>query len=184
MLSSLGGDHERRTGQRVRLELPPGLSLDPDHQAAKPVPTGTEYAQVSWLAQIERTRVGPAEIKATLEPDGVEERYELTIQARDTRLTLTARGPFRSGKPFWVAALVQDAKPGQKIELEMQSGFRLADGQEKRQAVPPKTGYSQVNWLVHAPEDASGSAQFGVRLLPERTERWTTVEFVKGSLIE
>jgi hypothetical protein len=175
---------EPRAGQRVRLELPPGLSLDPDHQPAKPVPTGTEYAQVSWLAQIDRTRVGPAEIKATLEPDQVIEKCELTIQARDTRLTLTATGPFRSGKPFWIAALVQDAKPGQKIELDVPSGFRLADGHEKRQTVPPKEGFSQVNWLVQAPEDASGNAQFGVRLLPDRTERWTTVEFLKGSLIE
>jgi hypothetical protein len=175
---------EPRAGQRVRLELPPGLSLDPDHQAAKPVLTGREYAPVSWLTQIDRTRVGPAQIQATLEPDGVEERYELTIEPRDTRLTLTARGPFRSGKPFWIVALAQDAKPGQKIELDMPSGFRLAGGHEKRQAVPQKEGHSQVNWLVQAPEDASGNAQFGVRLLPERTERWTTVEFLKGSLIE
>jgi hypothetical protein len=170
--------------QQVRLDLPSGLTFDPAHPASKPVPAGTDYTQVSWLVEIAPTTFGPAELKVTLDPGSVEERCRLVIEPRNARLTLVAKEPARSGRPFWVSALVQHAKAGQTVELKLSGGLAFAKGHGSGKPVPQGGSISQINWLIDVPARVSGDVVIAARLKPDGIDESTTVNVQASSLID
>lgn len=171
--------------QVVRLRLPNGLTLKPKDSSEKVVPRGDNYTQLSWLVQIDGGFFGEAEVKATLEPDGVEEVVKYLVQPRDVRLILRPqKPPLRVGKRFWVSALVQNPRKGQTVELKLPSGFVLSTGHEVRKSVPLAKGSgrsSQVDWLVQASQPTS--EEIAVVLSPDGVEDKVSVKIEHSSIL-
>jgi hypothetical protein len=173
-----------KPGQQVRLDLPEGFRLGAGHEPVKAVGSAAGYNQLSWLVEIGSATLGAAQIRAILTPDDVEERHEIVVQPRDARLILQVKPPVRSGKPFWVSALVQHAKAGQSLELQLPSGLTLAQGHVATKLVPAKEGYSQVHWLIASPPQAQSQARISVRLLPGGLEEEVAIDIQQGTLID
>lgn len=68
-----------QNGQRVRLDLPDGLSLLDATQAEQSVTPGGDFTQVSW--QVMADRPGSGDITVTLQPDGVGESQSIRVNA-------------------------------------------------------------------------------------------------------
>lgn len=165
-------------GQRVTLELPPGLSLADQETAEKRVELGRSYSQISWLVRISPDRAGSAEIKARLEPGDVEEQFDLDISG-EQRLLLAPKGPFQCGQPFWVAAVVERPQPGQRLELKLPDELKLAAGHVAEKPVPAGAARAQVKWLIEGPVRA-GKVRLAARLLPERLEQESAITIEPG----
>jgi hypothetical protein len=67
---------------------------------------------------------------------------------KNTRLSLTAGGPIRSGSSFWLVALVNDPKRGQTVRLTLPAGLTVRQPPSLSQPVPVSGGYTQLSWLV------------------------------------
>ncbi|MFM9964539.1 MAG: hypothetical protein ACKV2Q_25330 [Planctomycetaceae bacterium] len=173
-----------KAGQTVKLTLPEGMKLTDKHTSEQAVTAGVDVTQLSWLVMIDRSLIGNAELKATLEPDAAEERQSLTIQPRDARLTLIAKGPVQSGKPFWVVALVQNPRAGQTAELQLPAGLTLDPKHTASKPVPTNADYAQISWLVRAAQQQPGSREITVRLQPDAIQESTPVMIERGNLVQ
>lgn len=173
-----------KAGQSVKLTLPDGMKLGDKHTPVQSVTAGADVTQLSWLVLIDRSLIGNAELKATLEPDAAEERQSLTIQPRDARLTVIAKGPVQSGKPFWVVAVVQNPRAGQTAELQLPAGLTLDPKHTASKPVPTNSEYAQVMWLVRSAPQQSGSRELTVRLQPDAIQESTSVTIEAGNLVQ
>jgi hypothetical protein len=172
-----------RSGQQVQLELPGGFRLAAGHDATQPVATGANCSQISWLIEIESAAFGPASIVVKLAPDGVQELQQIVVEPRNARLVLHVQQPVRSGKRFWISALVQHAKAGQSLQLDFPEGLKLADGHSPIKPVPVTEGYAQVSWLVSA-TGVRKAVLVAVRLLPEGLREEVTLDIEPGTMID
>ncbi len=173
-----------KTGQTVKLTLPDGMKLSDKHTPVQSVTAGVDVTQLSWLVLIDPSLIGNAELKATLGPDAAEERQSLTIQPRDARLTVIAKGPLQSGKPFWVVALIQHPRAGQTAELQLPAGLTLDSKHTPSKPVPASADYAQVTWLVRVAQQQSGPRELTVRLQPDAIQESTPVTIESGNLVQ
>ena len=174
-----------RAGQHVRLTLPTGITPAEGHALEKPVAIGGDYTQLSWLCRIDPAQVGEAKIVATLEPDAIEESQVLSIEPRDARLSLIAKGPVENRRPFWVVALVQNPHAGQMVELELPAGLKFDARSTAAQTVEPGTAPPQVPRPART--DARSAANLltlKARLLPENIEESAQVTVAAGNIIK
>jgi hypothetical protein len=99
-------------------------------------------ARVSWLIDVTGRDSGEAIVKAALESNDnndqtmAQEQKTIVIQPLEPRLFISSTEPVHSGKPFWVAALVQHAPPDQNVELSLPDGLHLASNEAARNPVP------------------------------------------------
>jgi hypothetical protein len=173
-----------RAGQRVRLTLPPGLTLK-NESPEKPVPVGGQVTQIAWRVMVDAGFFGIAEVVASIDPDGAEQRHNYEIQPREPRLILKPQGSrFIVGKMFWVSALIQNPREGQEVELELPANFSFDAGHSHRKRVPPaKPGqrHAQVNWLVKP--EAAVAKRIQVRLSPDNIVDEAMIEVMPRSLL-
>jgi hypothetical protein len=172
-----------KAGQSMELTLPQGLSLGAGETAKKDVPSSGAHSQVRWLLHADTEAVGVRELKARLEPEGIEERQAITIEPREERLTLVTRGPFQSGRPFWVAVLVEQARAGQSVELTLPPGLVLDPKESARKDVSLAGEQCQVNWLVRTKPGTSGKQPLTVTLQPTGRQKSDEVDIEAGNLI-
>ena len=172
------------SNQEVNIVLPEGLTLGPGEEMMKPVPAGEDFVQLSWLVHVAPTLIGATQLAAKLEPQGVEERFELVIEPRDAKLSLLPQGPFRQGKPFWVTVLVQHPRAEQNIRLDLPDGLKLVAGDPNTKSVPHEEGYAQVNWFVTCTNQLVGKAEISAHLLPDGINESAEIEIETGSLID
>jgi len=175
---------EPKPGQTVQLQLPQGLKLASGHADTKPVGQGEAYSQISWLIDVDAAMVGAAPIHATLRPDDVSETQSVVVEPRDARMLLHVKQPVRSGRRFWVSALIRDTQPGLHVELSLPAGLRLVDGEDVRKPVPVGQGYTQVNWQVQSAPGIKGALPLGMSLLPSGLTQEITIEMEPGTLID
>lgn len=98
-----------------------------------------------------------------------------STRTRNAALSLTAGGPFRAGGQFWLVALVQNPKAGQKVALELPSGVSVGPDESLEKPVRPSDTYSQISWLLSIAPRATGEASLKAKLLPETTEETETI---------
>jgi hypothetical protein len=175
---------EPKAGQTVELELPQGLKLASDHADTKPVSLGESYSQLSWLIDVDAAMVGPVSLRATLRPEEVIETQSVVIEPRDARMLLHVKQPVRSGRRFWVSALVRDAQPGLSVELTLPQGLKLVDGEHAKKPVPVGEGYTQVNWQVLSASGIKGTLPLGLSLLPTGLTQEIMIAVEQGTLID
>jgi len=175
---------EPKPEQTVQLELPKGLTLASGHTETKPVGVGDTYSQLSWLVDVDAAMVGAVTIRATLRPDEVSETQNVVVEPRDAQMLLHVKQPVRSGRRFWVSALVRDAQPGLYVELSLPAGLRLVDGEDVRKPVPVGDGYTQVNWQVLSASGIKGALPLGLSLQPSGLTQEITIEMEPGTLID
>ena len=173
-----------QAGQQVQVELPAGLRLAAGQDAGKPVAAGREYSQLSWLIEIDPAALGSLPVRAKLLPEGIEESQDIVVEPNDAALVLRVPQPVRSGRTFWVTALVRNPQPGQSVELVLPAGVTLADRENAAKPVPMGAKYAQVNWQVKSAPGTRGSLRFGVKLLPDGPSRDVSVDIEAGNLIE
>lgn len=173
-----------QAGQQVRVELPAGLRLAAGHDAGKPVATGREYSQLSWLIEIDPAALGGHLMRAALLPEGIEESQSIVVEPSDAALVLRVPQPVRSGRSFWVTALVRNPQPGQSVELVLPAGVTLADREQSAKPVATGQKYAQVNWQVKCAPGTKGPLRLSVKLLPAGPSRDLSVDVEAGNLID
>lgn len=173
-----------KAGQRVRLELPAGFRLGNDDAMAKEVTKGSAYAQLSWLVAIAPSAFGKRNLQAVLEPDNISESYEVTVQPRDAQIVIILGEHPKSGKPFWVSALIRNAQDGQSVDLSLPDEFKLHEGYSKRRSISQKEGYSRIDWLVDTPSNTAGEFEISVELRPDGIAEKVSLQLHAGSLID
>jgi hypothetical protein len=173
-----------RPGQTVTLTLPDGLTLRRPVTSSQEVKGSGAYTQLSWLVEVASELIGSVAVEAALEPGGFRERQMFTIQPADVQLSLVARGPFRSGRSFWVSALVRNPRAGQSVTLTLTDGLTFAEGHGATSPVAAgKTaGYAQVNWLVVPTARLEGERDLIVRLSPDAVDSRATIQIAPGDL--
>src|SRR5262249_11781532 len=117
-----------RPGQSVALTLPEGLSARQPAAVSQPVPAGGASTPVRWRLEAAAGTVGPGAVEAVPQPEGIRQRQDLTFLPVETRLALLPRGPFRSGRSFWISCQVTNPRPGQSVALTLPVGLTLKDG--------------------------------------------------------
>ena len=172
-----------KAGQTVRLALPQGLSLTHNEQPVKPVVTDTAYSQLSWLVHAAPECLGNAEIKATLEPDGIQERQTILVEPPSSRLTLIAKSPVQAGKSFWAVALIRHPQASQEVTLTLPSGVSFASGESEKKPVPAGGDYAQVKWLLRAGSLPLENVSLQIRLAPGDAQASCSVDIQPGSII-
>jgi hypothetical protein len=157
-----------RSGQTVNIVLPAGLSARRPESRSQPVEGSGLYTQVSWLIEVAPELLGEVQVEAVLEPESVKERQSLNIQPPNAQLSLLVRGPCRSGRPFWVSALVNRPGSGQSVTLSLPDGVTMAQGHAAKLPVgaPSSNGYAQVSWLVVSGPRVAGHREFSAQLAP------------------
>jgi hypothetical protein len=170
-------------GQRVRVELPDGLTLSKSEESVKSVPAGGDYTQISWLVEIAPTTFGSVDLCAVLEPESVQERQTISVQPRNARLTLTAKGPFQAGRPFWVVAMVQHPKPRQSVQLSLPAGLKLHKGEVASKPVPTGDDFGRVMWAVQIAQGIAGKCDVAATLKPDSVEEHFAVDVEAGNLV-
>jgi hypothetical protein len=173
-----------RPGQTVRLMLPPGLEPRRPDSRAQSVQGSGPYTQLSWLVGVAAEVLGDVEVAAVLEPGGITEKQSLGILPADVQLSLVPRGPFRSGRPFWISALVHNPRSGQSVTLALPDGLTLAKGHTL--AMSPRAadaaGYAQMNWLVIPRAGKNGRVEVQAQLMPDGRPARAIVEIKPGDL--
>ena len=174
-----------RPGQTVKLTLPQGLMPRRPASSSQRVEGSGPYTQLSWLVEVAPGLLGDVRVEATLDPGGITERQSLNVQPSDAQLSLLPRGPFRSGRPFWVSALVRNPRAGQSVTLTLPDGFTLAAGHTASMTVGAGAagGYEQVNWLVVSGLRVKGRREITARLLPDGVDGRAALEIEPGDLI-
>lgn len=94
---------------------------------------------------------------------GIQDGDEIIAQGERGQLRLFVQRP-KYNQPFTVTTYVQTKRPGERVQLLLPSGLRLAPGQSADQAVPPMTqaGYAAVSWQVIA--DQTGPHEVKARV--------------------
>ena len=87
-----------------------------------------------------------------------------SMTTRNSRLSLTASGPFRAGGKFRLVALVQDPKAGQEVRLILPKGLSLSVGEEPSKPVSVGASYTQVSWWVQVAPKTLGARELTARL--------------------
>jgi len=173
-----------QAGQQVQIELPAGLRLAKEHDAVKPVAAGRDYSQISWLIEIDPAALGSLPVRARLLPEEIVESQDIIVEPNDAALVLRVSQPVRSGRSFWVTALVRNPQPGQSVELVLPAGVTLADREQPAKPVTPGQKYEQVNWQVKCAPGTRGALRLGVKLLPAGPSRDLSVDVETGNLID
>lgn len=97
-----------------------------------------------------------------------------STSSRNSRLSLTAGGPFNAGGSFWLVALVQQSRPGTELQIKLPRGLQLAPGHSVSKKV---TGdFSQASWLVMADPGSIGDHEIRVSLSPGDIEERQTIK--------
>jgi hypothetical protein len=164
------------------LTLPEGLTARQPAAARQPVQAGGVFTHVRWLIEAAPGAVGPREVMAALEPGGISQRQTLTFLPAETRLALVPRGPFRSGRPFWVSCQVSHPRPGQSVALTLPEGLTLKEGDPAVKPVPAESDLTQILWLVRSDPRTTGRRELTARLLPEGTDARASVEIIPVDL--
>jgi hypothetical protein len=172
-----------KAGQRVRLILSEGLSFAENQEPMKAVPAGKDYTQISWLLRVAPNCIGKRKVRAVLEPGSVEEQQVFDIVPRKARLILVANGPFQSGKPFWVSAVVQHPRAGQSLVLTLPAGLTFARGHLPRKEVAHDRESCQVDWLLLVEPRTSGWLELAATLEPEGVREAHKLEIGPASLV-
>jgi len=173
-----------RSGQTVRLVLPPGLSARRPESLSQPVEGSGAYTQLSWLVEVAPTVLGDVQVEAVLDPGSITEKQSLNVLPPDAQLSLVPRGPFRSGRPFWVSALIRNPRTGQSVTLKLPDGLTLAKGHTASMPVGAgaAAGYAQISWLVVSGPQLDGRYDISAQLAPDEVHCSTTVEIKPGDL--
>ena len=139
-----------RPGQTVTLVLPSGLEPRRPRSLSQSVQGSGAYTQLSWLVEVAPEVLGEVLVAAVLEPGGITEKQSLSVGPGDAQLSLVPRGPFRSGRPFWISALVHNPHSGQAVTVTLPDGLTLAKGHtpSKSTGAADSAGFAQINWLV------------------------------------
>jgi hypothetical protein len=176
--------NQPRSGQIVRLVLPQGLTARRPKSLAQPVQGSGSYTQLSWLVEVDPEVLGDVQVQAVLEPGNVTEKQSLNVQPPDAQLSLVPRGPFRTGRPFWVSALIHNPRSGQSVTLTLPDGLTLSKGHTARVAVGTLVtgGYAQVSWLVNSGPHIDGRRDISAQLAPDDVHCRATVEIKPGDL--
>lgn len=86
---------------------------------------------------------------------------------KNAQLSLTAGGPFKPGKKFWLVALVQKAAGSdQKVTLQVPPGFKLDAEHTATKPVRPTAEFEQISWMIEIEAGAAGEAEFAATLEP------------------
>lgn len=173
--------HNAPAGQRVRLELPEGLKLAPGEPDAKSL-SGAGAGQVDWVVHIRPGVIGSRTARATLLPENTQHELALPVQAGQARLTLSAHGDLKGGKPFWILARLDNADPGKSAELTLPPGLRLARGHAAVRPVESKGDYGLATWLVIAEPAKIGKSSVTVNVPGVGTVN-KDLEILPGNLI-
>ncbi len=173
-----------RPGQTVKLVLPPGLEPRRPDSRAQSVQGSGAYTQLSWLVQVATEVLGDVEVAAVLEPGGITEKQSLSVLPADAQLSLVPRGPFRSGRPFWISALLHNPRSGQSVTLELPDGLTLAKGHTPGMipGAADAAGYAQMNWLVTTRAGKDGRVEVRAQLTPDGVSARAIVEIKPGDL--
>ncbi len=157
-----------RPGQTVTLVLPPGLEPRRPPSLSQSVQGSETYTQLSWLVEVAPEVLGEVMVGAVLEPGGITEKQSLNVGPADVQLSLVPRGPFRSGRPFWISALVHNPHSGQSVTVTLPDGLTLAKGHtpSKSTGAADVAGYAQINWLVIPTSHRAGVWSFKRSLFP------------------
>lgn len=108
------------------------------------------------------------------------------IKKREVTSALSLAKPpdrVRVNEEFWIAALVQNTKPGQRLKLELPPELQLTQGAAEQAVAPANVPLTQISWRVRAvtaannvvisvvltPENAKESVQVSVLPLPTPT---------------
>lgn len=108
----------------------------------------------------------------------------MVIEPAKSAITLTVPKESTAGKEFWVWATIQNAKPGQIVELTIPSGFLLSNGHIAKKHVASSKSYDRVLWLLKGSPDTVGANLLKVRLSPEDIVEEAGVTIVKGTIVE
>lgn len=99
-----------------------------------------------------------------------------STRSQNARISLTAGGPFKAGGKFWLVALVQNPKAGQKVSLQLPAGVSLSTNDLVEKPVPPSESYSQISWLLNVDPRAAGQAELKAKLLPDNAEETQSID--------
>ncbi len=173
-----------RPGQTVTLVLPQGLAPRRPGSLSQSVQGSGAYTQLSWLVEVAPEVLGEVTVAALLEPGGISEQQSLSVGPADAQLSLVPRGPFRSGRPFWISALVHNPHSGQSVTVTLPDGLTLAKGHtpSKSTGAADPAGFAQINWLVIPTSRQGGRVELQAQLVPEGVVARATVEIKPGDL--
>jgi hypothetical protein len=173
-----------RPGQTVKLVLPPGLAPRRPGALVQRVQGSGVYTQLSWLVEVAPDVLGDVQVAAILEPGAITEKQSLRVGPADVQLSLVPRGPFRSGRAFWISALVHNPRFGQSVTLTLPDGLTPAKGHtlSKSPGSADSAGYAQMNWLVIPASRVDGRVELHAQLVPDGVLAHATVEIKPGDL--
>jgi hypothetical protein len=174
--------NQPRSGQTVNLVLPDGLTPRRPASLSQPVLGSGPYAQSSWLIEVAPSLLGEVQVAVMLDPGNITEKQTLSVLPPDVQLSLVPRGPFQSGRPFWISALVRSPRSGQSVTLALPDGWKFAKDHNATLPVgsADPAGYAQINWLVIAGSD--GRREIHAQLAPDGVKGDTTIEVKAGDL--
>ena len=89
-----------------------------------------------------------------------------STKSKNSRLSLTAGGPFHAAGSFWLVALVQEPQSGTALEIKLPPGLKLSAGHSASKSVSGNEKFSQTSWLVVSEPSSIGDHEIRVNLTP------------------